>query len=58
MDKLDTFDFAAGTDREDHAVLVKKFEELCLPVKNVIIDRHAFNTTDQKRHVENNGQEM
>ena len=50
LDKFDTFDFAADEDREDPAVLVKKFEELCLPVKNVIMDRHAFNTTDQKRH--------
>ena len=50
LDKLDTFDFAEDEDREDPAVLVKKFEELCLPVKNVIMDRHAFNTTDQKQH--------
>ena len=50
LDKLDTFDFAADEDCEDPAVLVKKCEELCLPVKNVIMDRHAFNMTDQKRH--------
>ncbi len=31
-------------------VLVKKFEEICLPVKNVIMDRHAFNTMNQKPH--------
>lgn len=28
LDKLDTFDFADDEDREDPAVLVKKFEEL------------------------------
>lgn len=31
-------------------MLVKKFEEPCLPVKNVIVDRHPVNTTDQKQH--------
>ena len=50
LDKVDTFDFADDEDREDPAVLEQKFEELCLPVKNVIMDRHAFNTTNQKQH--------
>ena len=50
LDKLNTLDFADGEDREDPAVLVQKFEEICLPVKNVIMDRHAFNTTNQKQH--------
>lgn len=50
LDKLDTFDFVDDEDREDPAMLVKKFEELCLPVKHVIMDRHAFNTTNQKQH--------
>lgn len=30
--------------------MVNKFEEICLPVTNVIMDRHAFNTTNQKPH--------
>lgn len=30
--------------------MVRKFEELCLPLKNVIMGRHAFNSTDQKQH--------
>lgn len=47
LDKFDTFDFERDEDREDPDVLVQKFEELCLPVKNVIMDRHAFNTTNQ-----------
>ena len=48
LDKYDTFTFANEDEREDPDVILQKFEEICLPVKNVIIDRHAFNTTDQK----------
>lgn len=48
LNKFDTFDFKQDEDRED--VLVQKFEQLCLPVKNGIMDRHAFNTTNQKQH--------
>lgn len=48
--KFDTFDFERNEDREDPDVLVQKFEQLCLPVKNEIMDRHAFNTTNQKQH--------
>ncbi len=50
LDKFETFTFEDGEDREDPEVLVKKFDELCLPVKNVIMDRHTFNTTNQKQH--------
>lgn len=48
LNKFDTFDFERDEDRED--VLVQKFEQLFLPVKNVSMDRHAFNTTTQKQH--------
>ncbi len=50
QDKYDTFTFEEGEDPEDSEELVKKFEEICLPVKNVIMDRHAFNTMNQKPH--------
>ncbi len=50
QDKYDTFTFEEEEDPEDSEVLVKKFEEICLPVKNVIMDRHAFNTMNQKPH--------
>ncbi len=29
-------------------MLIKKFEEICLPEWKVIMDRHAFNSTVQK----------
>ncbi len=47
QDKYDTFTFE---EEEDSEVLVKKFEDICLPVKNIIMDRHAFNTMNQKPH--------
>ncbi len=50
QDKYDTFPFEEEEDPEDSEVLVKKFEEICLPVKNVIMDRRAFNTMNQKPH--------
>lgn len=50
QDKHDIFTFEEGEDPEDPDILVKKFEEICLPVKNVIMDRHAFNTMNQKPH--------
>lgn len=50
QDKYNTFTFEEGEGPEDSEVLVKKFEEICLPVKNVIMDRHAFNTTNPKLH--------
>ncbi len=49
QDKYDTFTFEEEEDPEDSEVLVKKFEEICLPVKNVIMDRHAY-TMNQKPH--------
>lgn len=49
VDKSDTFVYEEDEDKEDPEVLIRKFEEICLPVKNVIMDRHVFNTTNQKR---------
>lgn len=46
--KYETFTFAKGEDREDPDVLLQKFAELCLPTKNIIMDRQVFNTTNQK----------
>ncbi len=50
QDKYDTFTFEEGEDPEDSEVLVKKFEEICQPVKNVTMDTHTFNTMNQKPH--------
>ena len=35
-------------DKEDPDVLKKKFRELCSPQKNIIMERHKFNTRNQK----------
>jgi len=48
LDKYESFHFQEGEDKEDPAVLIKKFDEICLPERNVIMDRHAFNITMQK----------
>lgn len=45
-----SFSLEDGEDPENSEVLVRKFEELCLPVQNVIVGRHTFNTTCQKPH--------
>ncbi len=44
----ESFVFGADEDNEDLEVLVTKFAELCLPVKNITMDRHAFNTANQR----------
>ena len=36
-----------GETRDDPDTLVTKFEEICTPQKNVIMETHAFNTRDQ-----------
>jgi hypothetical protein len=38
----------AAETRYDHEVLKRKFKELCSPKKNVIMERHVFNTRFQK----------
>lgn len=48
IDKAETFVYADGEDREDPEVLLAKFSEVCLPAKNLIMDRYAFNTAVQK----------
>ncbi len=48
VEKSEAFTFAEEEDREDPDVLLQKFAELCLPTKNIIMDRHVFNTTNQK----------
>ena len=36
-----------GETRDDPDTLLTKFEEICTPQKNVIMERYAFNTRDQ-----------
>ncbi len=48
VEKSEAFTFPEEEDREDPDVLLQKFAELCLPRKNIIMDRHVFNTTNQK----------
>jgi hypothetical protein len=38
----------AAETKEDPDVLLKKFKEICTPQKNIIIERHTFNTRNQK----------
>lgn len=40
--------FTLDEYKEDPEVLVRKFDAICLPVKNKIMDRHVFNMTNQK----------
>ena len=47
IERSKTFTYADGENKETVAVLKKKFKELCNPLKNVIIDRHIFNTRAQ-----------
>lgn len=48
LDKYESFHFHEGEDKEDPEVLIKKFDDICLPERNVIMDRHAFNMMAQK----------
>ncbi len=48
VDKAETFVYADEEDHEDPEVLLTKFSELCLPTKNIIMDRHVFNSAVQK----------
>ena len=46
--KAESFQYTTHESREDPEVLLTKFREQCMPTKNIIIDRHRFNTTNQK----------
>ena len=46
--KAESFQYTTHESREDPDVLLTKFREQCMPTKNIIIDRHRFNTTNQK----------
>ena len=46
--KAERFQYTTHESREDPEVLLTKFREQCMPTKNIIIDRHRFNTTNQK----------
>ncbi len=48
LEKSEAFTFTEEEDREYPDVLLQKMAELCLPTKNRIMDRHVFNTTNQK----------
>lgn len=51
QDKYKTFTLGEEEDPENSETLIKKVEEICLPLKNVIMDRHVFNITNQKHHM-------
>lgn len=46
--RYESFHFQEDEDKEDPEVLIKKFDEICFPEWNVIMDRHTFNSTVQK----------
>ena len=46
--KAESFQYTTHESREDPEVLLTKFREQCMPTKNIIIDRHRCNTTNQK----------
>ena len=46
--KAESFQYTTHESREDPEVLLIKFREQCMPTKNIIIDRHRFNKTNQK----------
>ena len=41
--------YGDNESEEDPDVLIAKFKEQCMPTKNIIIDRHNFNTCNQKQ---------
>ena len=47
VEKSESFVYAEGESHEEPDILLIKFRELCLPAKNIIMDRHAFNTANQ-----------
>ena len=50
VQRYNSFTFEEGEDRDDPDVLIKqKFEELCMPLKNLTFERHLFHTRKQGR---------
>ena len=47
--KSESFEFGNNESKEDPDVLIAKFREQCMPTRNIIIDRHNFNTCNQKQ---------
>ena len=47
--KSESFEYGNNESKEDPDVLIEKFREQCMPTKNIIIDRHNFNTCNQKQ---------
>ena len=47
--KSESFEYGNNESKEDPDVLIAKFREQCMPTKNIIIDRHNFNTCNQKQ---------
>lgn len=47
LEVYNTFKFSDGESRDDYDVVVKKFEEYCVPKKNEIYERYVFRTRQQ-----------
>ena len=47
VERYNSFTFDEGEDRDDPDVLKQKFEELCMPLKNLTFERHLFHTRKQ-----------
>ena len=45
---VESFQYATHKSWKNPEVLLTQFGEQCMPTKNIIIDRHRFNTTNQK----------
>ena len=48
IERSQNFDFADDEERDDPAIWKEKFRELCQPMRNLTILRHAFNTRSQQ----------
>ena len=49
VERYNSFSFEEDEDRDDPDVLKQKFEELCMPLKNLTFERHLFHTRKQGR---------
>ena len=49
VEQYNSFTFDQDEDRDDPEVLKQKFEELCMPLKNLTFKRHLFHTTKQRQ---------
>ena len=48
VERYNSFTYNEDEDKDDPEVLMMKFEELCMPLKNLTFERHLFHTRSQR----------